>query len=144
MENSSMKIPVVFKIGPWLRPISGRLIQYWGFWTNLLENSLRSISNRRLKKMDELFKNRSLVTTRKTDISDDFSRKCHLNGDTWLRVIWLQCKKKCLFPMIVDPILPHAVFGPYEHRVDAPHFIFYLYRDWLVSSLSLVLMTSWG
>ena len=29
----------------------------------------------------------------------------------------------CVFPMVVVSILPHAEFGPNEHRVDAPHFM---------------------
>ena len=33
-------------------------------------------------------------------------------------------KVGCVFPMFVDPILPHAEFGPNGHQEDAPHFIF--------------------
>ena len=28
-----------------------------------------------------------------------------------------------VFPMVVVSILPHAEFGPNDHREDAPHFI---------------------
>ena len=30
---------------------------------------------------------------------------------------------RCVFAMVVVSILPHAEFGPNEHRKDAPHFI---------------------
>ena len=31
-------------------------------------------------------------------------------------------KVGCVFPMVVVSILPHAEFGPNDHREDAPHF----------------------
>ena len=34
----------------------------------------------------------------------------------------LFCKVKCVLPMVVDSMLPHAEFGPNDHREDAPHF----------------------
>ena len=30
-------------------------------------------------------------------------------------------KVECVFPMVVVSVLPHAEFGPYDHREDAPH-----------------------
>ena len=32
------------------------------------------------------------------------------------------CKVGCVFPMVVVSILPHAKFGPRDHREHAPHF----------------------
>ena len=36
--------------------------------------------------------------------------------------------------MVVVPILPHADFGPYDHRGDTPHFttVVYIYVYWLI------------
>ena len=33
-----------------------------------------------------------------------------------------------VFPMVVVSIPPHAVFGPNDHREDAPHFSFLFYE----------------
>ena len=32
----------------------------------------------------------------------------------------------CVYPMFVDPRLPHAEFGPNGHQEDALHFIFWI------------------
>ena len=34
-------------------------------------------------------------------------------------------KVGCAFPMVIVTIMPHAEFGPNDHRVDAPHFTKY-------------------
>ena len=34
----------------------------------------------------------------------------------------LICKVGCVVVMVVVSILPHAEFGPNDHRQDAPHF----------------------
>ena len=34
----------------------------------------------------------------------------------------LKYKVERVFPMVVVSILPHAEFGPNDHREDAPHF----------------------
>ena len=31
-------------------------------------------------------------------------------------------KVECVFPIVVDSMLPHAEFGPNDHRKDAPRF----------------------
>ena len=36
---------------------------------------------------------------------------------------FMNCKVGRVFPMVVVSILPHAEFGPNDHREDAPHFI---------------------
>ena len=36
--------------------------------------------------------------------------------------ILVSTKVGCVFPMVVVSILPHAEFGPNDHREDAPHF----------------------
>ena len=33
----------------------------------------------------------------------------------------------CVFPIVVVPILPHADFGPNDHREDAPTLLRYYY-----------------
>ena len=38
--------------------------------------------------------------------------KCYLAGT----------KVECVFPMVAVTILPHAEFGPNDHREDVPHF----------------------
>ena len=44
------------------------------------------------------------------------------------------CKVGCVFPMVVVPILPHADFGPNDHRENTPHFstVVYIYVYWLI------------
>ena len=37
--------------------------------------------------------------------------------------VWFMSKVGCVFPMVIASILPHAEFGPNDHREDAPHFI---------------------
>ena len=32
-------------------------------------------------------------------------------------------KVGCVFPMVIVSILPHAEFGPNDHRENPPHFI---------------------
>ena len=33
-------------------------------------------------------------------------------------------KVECIFPMVVDSMLPNAEFGQNDHREDPPHFTF--------------------
>ena len=41
-------------------------------------------------------------------------------------------KVGCVFPMVVVSILPHAEFGPNDHREDAPHFT--LWNHWWLAT----------
>ena len=34
----------------------------------------------------------------------------------------LPTKVRCVFPIVIVPILPQAKFGPNDHREDVPHF----------------------
>ena len=51
-------------------------------------------------------------------------------------------KVGCVFPMVIVSILPHAEFGPNDHREDAPHFItrhtiVWIPRDFLNSRMNV-------
>ena len=41
----------------------------------------------------------------------------------FLELVWF--KGGCVFPVAIVSMLPHAEFGPNDHREDAPHFSFY-------------------
>ena len=43
----------------------------------------------------------------------------------WFRILQCVCNRKrgCVVRMVVDSILPHAEFGPNDHRKDAPLFM---------------------
>ena len=48
----------------------------------------------------------------------------------------LETKVGCVFPMVAVSVLPHAEFGPNEHREDAHHFMIYCqkYKQKLLKS----------
>ena len=43
-------------------------------------------------------------------------------GKTFFNPLKLKDKVRCVFPMVIVSILPHAEFGSNDHREDAPHF----------------------
>ena len=42
--------------------------------------------------------------------------------DTGIEIQIIGNKMGCVFPMVILSILPHAEFGPNDHRENAPHF----------------------